>query len=1041
MKKNKIAKIKTKKMDKKAITGLITKVSVFLIIILALIIGSVFSATSFSSKANLSGDFGKNYNGYYDIKVATYDANQSKPDDEKKLGNAEQGYKVLRDKIDPLSVKNFDIQIIGENYIKMTIPKSLYGNFADLQSDIERQGAIYFTDIDGKDLLVDSATKTRVKLSDVIESSEAKVHKKERKPIISLKFKDKSKWDSMMEKNKDQQSKQDKPLIIWTDIPNFIDKVRHDSSNYPKWKGYFKDLIASLSESEKKAVKNIFDFTTDGTDDAKKQGNLIDIDDLPMSTAVFKNANLKFNVKVNDADGLLIDPNNDKKGEAGNKYIDPLRGPNSKQLLMKLYDLDKEEYGKYLLTDFKTIQYNPQLNENNNESYDILVKTATRAKQIETLINGSLKGLSFKIESYSDNLGKKLDKSIGFISGIVVVSLATSLIVIFLLVYYRLFWLITLTSISFTAILSLFLGSLLNISVGLEVVSALFIAICLIVYANVLLYERYKRERFHSNKQILTSFKVANKATLPAVIDTAIVILILGLAFFWGGSGILKSFATILIISTACALIAGVFTTRLLYYLAVKLNMVDNKILAIPKNGLFINLKKKKHKTVQANLMTDSDQIIETTSENNNESVRIKKTSVRKVTWLSIVKWTPLGAINLIVLAVILGFTIGINKAPNISQGQQYTISQQFIDNTLEQEKEQITKSFNSQKDFKNKFNFEINIVTTSTFSQFDEKALEINTNITNDQLHDKLLKWLQTKYGSDEQFIKSFKIKSTAAQSVIVEAIIALAISIGLILAYLLFRLDWSQFIAIVIGVLSTLLISFAIVALAQLNVSFEMISCFIAIVSSTLMTGVIMMSRAKQIKGEVSKEVYENFWNEEMEYKQGIKKLKKQHQLFIKAEIAKLNNTDEKLTDEQYNIKKQEIYHQAKAMKKDDDKQIALTRKEFRAYEHENNFLINISKRTVLESTKNLIIMSFIFATLIIGLLFFPLVLTNNFSFEILLAIGIFTGIYATLFIILPIWSFLEKKRTLSNLRVRKFLDYKRVGLDEQLIKGINC
>lgn len=180
-------------MDKKVIMGLITKVSIFLIVILGLIIGSVFSATSFSSKANFGGDFGKNCNGYYEIKVATYDANESKPDDDKKLGSAEQGYKILRDKIDPLSIKNFDIQIIGDNYIKMTIPKSLYSDFAELQTDIERQGAIYFTDSDGTDLLVDSGTKARVKLSYVIEASESKVHKITRKPLISLKFRDKRK--------------------------------------------------------------------------------------------------------------------------------------------------------------------------------------------------------------------------------------------------------------------------------------------------------------------------------------------------------------------------------------------------------------------------------------------------------------------------------------------------------------------------------------------------------------------------------------------------------------------------------------------------------------------------------------------------------------------------------------------------------------------------------------------------------------------------------------------------------------------------------
>lgn len=1037
MEKSKIAKIKTKKMNKKAIMGLVTKVFVFLAVILALIIGSAFAATSFSNKANLGGDFGKNYNGYYDIKVATYDANKSKPEDDKKLGDAEQGYKILRDKIDPLSIKNFDIQIIGDNHIKMTIPKSLYADFTELQSDIERQGAIYFTDTDGTDLLVDSATKTRVKLSDIIETSEAKVNKLTRQPIISLKFKDKSKWDSMMEKNKD------KPLMIWTDIPNFIDKIRHDSNNYTKWKGYFKNLIASkeLSDSEKKAVRAIFDFKTDGTGNAKTTGNLIDINDLPIANAVFKNASLEFNVKVNDSEGLLIDPNNDTKGEAANPYIDPLRGTNAKQILMKLYALSKEEYGKYLLNTERS-NFDPQLNQSNTESYDIVVDTATRATQIETLINGSLKGLSFKIESYanSDNLNKKLDKSSGFINGIVILSIAAGLIVIFLLVYYRLFGLITITSIAFTAIFGLFLGSLLNISVALEVVSALFIAICLVVYANVLLYERYKRERFYSNKQLLTSFKVANKATLPAIIDTAIVILILGLAFFWGGSGILKSFATILIIATVSALITGVFITRLLYYLAIKLKMVDNKILAIPKNGLFINFKKQKVKSVKANLMTDNNEIIEVnSSESNNDVKRIKKSASRKVTWLSIVKWTPLGAVSLIILAIILGFTIGINKAPNISQGYQYTIAEEIMPtDNLNEEVKQITNAI--EKDFKNQFNFEISKIVTSNYDQFDEQAIEINTNITKDELQQKFLKCLYNKYTSDEQFIKSFKIKSTASQSVIIEAIIALAISIALILVYLLFRLDWAQFTAIVIGVVSTLLISFAIIASAQLIISFEMISCFITIASLTLMTGVIMMSRAKQIKGEVSKDVYENFWNEEMKYKQDIKTLKKQHKLFIKAEIAKLNNTNEKLSDEEYNNKKREIYKQAKAMKKDDAKQIALVHKEFRAYEHENNFLINISKRTILESTKNLIIMSFIFATLIIGLLFFPIVLTNSFSFEILLAIGIFTGIYATLFIILPIWSFLEKKRTLSHLRVRKYLDSKRFGLDEQLIKGIN-
>lgn len=200
--------------------------------------------------------------------------------------------------------------------------------------------------------------------------------------------------------------------------------------------------------------------------------------------------------------------------------------------------------------------------------------TYQEAKELADLLNaGALPSqlVELSAQSVGAKLGEQAMESTiyaGVIGGV--------LILIYMLLYYRLPGFIAGISLFGYVYLILVVFNWLNATLTLSGIAALVLGIGMAVDANIITYERLKEE-IRAGKTILSSFKVANKRCLITIIDANITTLIAASVLFYFGSGSIKGFAVMLIVSIILSILTAVFGSRLLLSLLVTSRLFDSK--------------------------------------------------------------------------------------------------------------------------------------------------------------------------------------------------------------------------------------------------------------------------------------------------------------------------------------------------------------------------------------------------------------------------------------------------------------------------------
>lgn len=198
--------------------------------------------------------------------------------------------------------------------------------------------------------------------------------------------------------------------------------------------------------------------------------------------------------------------------------------------------------------------------------------TMDEAKELRDTIN--LGALPLKLtEKYSNSveatLGQKSLQDTMFASLI-----GCGIILLFMIVFYRVPGAVAcFTLITFTWLL-LLIFKLADITLTLPGIAAFVLGIGMAVDANIITYERVKEE-LRSGKSIMSAFKAGSRVSLRTIIDSHVTTMIAAVVLFALGTGTVKGFALILMLTIVTSLLTNVVFSRFLMDLLIKDRFVN----------------------------------------------------------------------------------------------------------------------------------------------------------------------------------------------------------------------------------------------------------------------------------------------------------------------------------------------------------------------------------------------------------------------------------------------------------------------------------
>jgi SecD/SecF fusion protein len=159
----------------------------------------------------------------------------------------------------------------------------------------------------------------------------------------------------------------------------------------------------------------------------------------------------------------------------------------------------------------------------------------------------------------------------GLTSGI----LATLLVVVFMIIYYRFSGLVADYALILNTIMLLGCLSLFGATLTLPGIAGIILSLGMAVDSNVLIYERM-REEFHAGKPLKTGIDGGYDKAFWTIIDSHVTTLITALVLFIFGTGPIRGFAVTLSLGVTLNLFTALFGTRVVYDYAILKRWLKN---------------------------------------------------------------------------------------------------------------------------------------------------------------------------------------------------------------------------------------------------------------------------------------------------------------------------------------------------------------------------------------------------------------------------------------------------------------------------------
>lgn len=155
-------------------------------------------------------------------------------------------------------------------------------------------------------------------------------------------------------------------------------------------------------------------------------------------------------------------------------------------------------------------------------------------------------------------------------------AVGVALIMAFMLFYYRLPGLISVITLATYVFVVFLLYNAMGAVFTLSGIAALVLGVGMAADSNILTFERIK-DSLYAGQSVRSAFYEGSSKSFITIFDAQFTTFICALILYLFGTGSVKGFATMLIVSTISTILLIVFVTKFLLYLLVESKMLDNK--------------------------------------------------------------------------------------------------------------------------------------------------------------------------------------------------------------------------------------------------------------------------------------------------------------------------------------------------------------------------------------------------------------------------------------------------------------------------------
>ncbi len=200
--------------------------------------------------------------------------------------------------------------------------------------------------------------------------------------------------------------------------------------------------------------------------------------------------------------------------------------------------------------------------------------TKEEAEELKDLINSGSLPVKM-IETYSDSV--TADYGIdAFSTTMLAGAIGIVMIMLFMIVYYRLPGVISAITIASYVFVVFLINNLMGAVFTLSGIAALVLGVGMAVDSNILTFERI-RDALYSGRSVRKAFYEGSSKSFITIFDAQFTTFISALILFIFGTGSVKGFATMLIVSTISTLLVIVFVAKFLLKLLIDSGKLDDK--------------------------------------------------------------------------------------------------------------------------------------------------------------------------------------------------------------------------------------------------------------------------------------------------------------------------------------------------------------------------------------------------------------------------------------------------------------------------------
>ena len=455
--------------------------------------------------------------------------------------------------------------------------------------------------------------------------------------------------------------------------------------------------------------------------------------------------------------------------------------------------------------------------------------TLESATELADLINsGSLPVQMTEI--YSDVVSADYGMD-AFSSTMLAGAIGVAAVMLFMICVYRLPGVISAITLAVYIFVVFLLYNAMGAVFTLSGIAALVLGVGMAVDSNILTFERIK-ESMYAGRSVKTAFREGSKDSFRTIVDAQLTTFISALILYIFGTGSVKGFATMLIVSTITTLLLIVFIVRFLLGLLVNSGYLDERY------ELF-GVKKSDVPDVSKG------------------EERRKFTKFKGFDFVGKAKYFVCTSLAVLVISIVCmgvnGFSGNgvMNLGIDFTSGTTLTIqSDAAIDqDTLESQLEELGLDPSSVK---------INGSESNIASVYLKDAVDADTMST-------VKASLQETYGHE---VTDNTVTPVIGQELVRNAVIISVLAWIGILIYMSVRFKWDYALSAIVALIHDVLIILAFCAIFRLEINTEIVAVLLTIIGYSVNNSIVVFDRIRDRvrahRGRIAKEEYRELVNE---------------------------------------------------------------------------------------------------------------------------------------------------------------------------------